>query len=137
MIVMSSRHLGRIGAAIERIARNRQGAQERRPVVVVSAMGKTTNKLLALPPPPLPGTGENRSARSRTARYPFARGACDQPRPARRARSHPRRALPGTHRAGEGLAVLGELTPRSIDAISSYASGSRASSSRWRSSTSG
>src|SRR5690242_5983357 len=34
--------------AIERVARIVRARQERRPVVVVSAMGKTTNKLLAL-----------------------------------------------------------------------------------------
>src|SRR5207247_245841 len=35
-------------AAIERVARIVKAREERRPVVVVSAMGKTTNKLLAI-----------------------------------------------------------------------------------------
>ena len=35
-------------AAIERIAGIVKARQDRRPVVVVSAMGKTTNKLLAI-----------------------------------------------------------------------------------------
>ncbi|HMC59106.1 MAG TPA: hypothetical protein VKJ01_07940, partial [Candidatus Solibacter sp.] len=35
-------------AAIERVARIVKAREERRPVVVVSAMGKTTNNLLAL-----------------------------------------------------------------------------------------
>ena len=91
-------------------------------MVVVSAMGKTTNKLLAIANAAIDGSREEyirqlhdlRDFHSREARLvvPLAdRAALD-------------RALDEHFQEltelVKGLAVLGELTPRSIDAISSY-----------------
>jgi aspartate kinase len=104
-------------AAIERVAGIVRARQQRQPVVVVSAMGKTTNKLLAIAASAMQG---NRAEYIRQLHH--SREA--------------RQVVPLDHRAEldrtldehfqeltelvKGLAVLGELTPRSIDAISSY-----------------
>jgi aspartate kinase len=113
-------------AAIERVAGIVKARLERRPVVVVSAMAKTTNKLLALASTAIGGaSGGNRAEYIRQLhelRDYHSREA--------------RRVVPLADRAEldrtldehfqeltelvKGLAVLGELTPRSIDAISSY-----------------
>jgi aspartate kinase len=109
-------------AAIERVASIVQARRDRKPVVVVSAMGKTTNKLLAIAQTALDGTREEylrqihdlRDCHSREARLvvPLAE------------RSELDRTLDEHFQEltelVKGLAVLGELTPRSIDAISSY-----------------
>ncbi len=109
-------------AAIERVAGIVKARQERKPVVVVSAMGKTTNKLLAIA-----------SAAIAADRHEFIRQIHDlRDYHSREARL----VVPLSERAEldrtldehfqeltelvKGLAVLGELTPRSIDAISSY-----------------
>ena len=91
-------------------------------MVVVSAMGKTTNKLLAIADAPSPASAaetsdqlhELRDFHSREARQvvPLEWPACSS-------------ASLDEHfqelaELVKGLAVLGELTPRSIDAISSY-----------------
>jgi aspartate kinase len=109
-------------AAMERIAAIVKSRQERRPVVVVSAMGKTTNRLLALAQSAIAGEREHYIAQLHDLRSFHSREA--------------RQIVPLSHRAEldrtlddhfqeltelvKGLAVLGELTPRSIDAISSY-----------------
>ena len=109
-------------AAIERIAGIVKSRQERRPVVVVSAMGKTTNRLLALAQAAIAGQRDQYIAQLHDLRSFHSREA--------------RQIVPLSHRAEldrtldehfqeltelvKGLAVLGELTPRSIDAISSY-----------------
>ena len=109
-------------AAIERIAGIVKSRQERRPVVVVSAMGKTTNRLLALAQAAIEGQREQYIAQLHDLRSFHSREA--------------RQIVPLAQRAEldrtlddhfqeltelvKGLAVLGELTPRSIDAISSY-----------------
>src|SRR5579871_5725804 len=109
-------------AAIERVASIVKARRDRKPVVVVSAMGKTTNKLLAIAQTALDGTREQylrqihdlRDMHSREARLvvPLAE------------RSELDRTLDEHFQEltelVKGLAVLGELTPRSIDAISSY-----------------
>jgi aspartate kinase len=109
-------------AAIERVAGIVRARESRRPVVVVSAMGKTTNKLLALAQTAIAGKREDfirqlhdlRDFHSREARQvvPLAE------------RSELDRTLDDHFQEltelVKGLAVLGELTPRSIDAISSY-----------------
>ncbi len=109
-------------AAIERVAGIVRSVEARRPVVVVSAMGKTTNKLLAIA-----------SAAIRGRRDEYIRQIHDL----RDYHSHEARlVVPLAERSAldrtlddhfqeltelvKGLAVLGELTPRSIDAISSY-----------------
>ncbi len=109
-------------AAIERVGGIVKGREPRRPVVVVSAMGKTTNKLLAIASAAIKGRREEYIQQIHDLRDFHSREA--------------RLVVPLDHRAEldrtldehfqeltelvKGLAVLGELTPRSIDAISSY-----------------
>src|SRR5579864_4636397 len=101
-------------AAIERVASIVRSRLERKPVVVVSAMGKTTNKLLAIAQAAIEGTREQylhqihdlRDMHSREARLvvPLAE------------RSELDRMLDENFQEltelVKGLAVLGELTPR-------------------------
>jgi aspartate kinase len=109
-------------AAIARVASIVHQRQERHPVVVVSAMGKTTNKLLAIAAAAIEGRREEYIRQLHDLRDYHSREA--------------RQVVPLEERAGldrfldenfqeltelvKGLAVLGELTPRSVDAISSY-----------------
>jgi aspartate kinase len=99
-------------SAIARVATIVQSRIERHPVVVVSAMGKTTNRLLAMAAEAVSG--------SRTR----ALELCGELK-------HYHIAEGGAHPAIDehfaelaellrGLAILGELTPRSVDAISSF-----------------
>jgi aspartate kinase len=108
--------------AIERVAGIVSARRDRHPVVVVSAMGKTTNKLLAIASAAIDGDRKEyiqqihdlRDFHSREARQvvPLAR------------RSELDRTLDEHFQEltelVKGLAVLGELTPRAVDAISSY-----------------
>ncbi len=109
-------------AAIERVASIVKARADRKPVVVVSAMGKTTNKLLAIASAAVEGRREEYIRQIHDLRDFHSREA--------------RQVVPLSERADldrtlddhfqeltelvKGLAVLGELTPRSIDAISSY-----------------
>jgi aspartate kinase len=109
-------------AAIERVAGIVRARVDRHPVVVVSAMGKTTNKLLAIASAAIAGKREEYIRQLHDLRDFHSREA--------------RVVVPLEDRADldrfldehfqeltelvKGLAVLGELTPRSIDAISSY-----------------
>jgi len=109
-------------AAIERVASIVKARAERKPVVVVSAMGKTTNKLLAIAEAAIAGRREDYIAQIHDLRDFHSREA--------------RLVVPLSQRAEldrtlddhfqeltelvKGLAVLGELTARSIDTISSY-----------------
>jgi aspartate kinase len=109
-------------AAIGRVAAIVKAREARRPVVVVSAMGKTTNKLLAIASAAIHGPREEYLRQIHDLRDFHSREA--------------RQVVPLEERAAldrfldehfqeltelaKGLAVLGELTPRSIDAISSY-----------------
>ena len=108
--------------AIERVAGIVKARADRKPVVVVSAMGKTTNKLLTIAQSAIHGKREDyikqihdlRDFHSREARLvaPLAeRAELD-----RILDDH----FSELTELVKGLAVLGELTPRSIDAISSY-----------------
>ena len=109
-------------AAIERVASIVRERRGRKPVVVVSAMGKTTNKLLGIAQTALDGEREDylrqihdlRDFHSREARLVVPLEE----------RSELDRTLDEHFQEltelVKGLAVLGELTPRSIDAISSY-----------------
>jgi aspartate kinase len=109
-------------AAIERVAGIVKARVDRHPIVVVSAMGKTTNKLLAIAQTAISGKREDyirqlhdlRDFHSREARQVVTlahRAALDQ-------------ALDDLFdeltELAKGIAVLGELTPRSIDAVSAY-----------------
>ncbi len=109
-------------AAIERVAGIVRARVERKPVVVVSAMGKTTNKLLAIADAAIQGKRDEYIRQLHDLRDYHSREA--------------RQIVPLEDRAAldefldehfqeltelvKGLAVLGELTPRSVDAISSY-----------------
>jgi len=109
-------------AAIERVAGIVKARRERTPVVVVSAMGKTTNKLLAIASSAIDGDRHEYIRQLQDLRDFHSRES--------------RQVVPLSERAAldrmldehfqeltelvKGLAVLGELTPRSIDAISSY-----------------
>jgi aspartate kinase len=109
-------------AAIERVASIVKAREPRRPVVVVSAMGKTTNKLLAIANTAIRGSRQEYLQQIHDLRDFHSREA--------------RQLVPLSERAeldrtldehfqeltelAKGLAVLGELTPRSIDAISAY-----------------
>jgi aspartate kinase len=109
-------------AAIERVASIVKARLDRQPVVVVSAMGKTTNRLLELAADAVEGRRERALEQLAALReYHLTE--------ARAVVSHQDtqaiEEIIGGHfrELGElvaGLAVLGELTPRSIDAISSY-----------------
>jgi aspartate kinase len=99
-------------AALERVTGIVKSRLHRKPVVVVSAMGKTTNRLLQSANLAVSGQREE-ALRELVALRDF----------------HLRES--GMERTVEehfqeltelvkGLAVLGELTPRSIDAISSF-----------------
>jgi aspartate kinase len=108
--------------AIERVAGIVKKRLDRHPVVVVSAMGKTTNKLLAIAAAAIEGKRDEFIRQLHDLRDYHSREA--------------RQVVPLEGRAGldrfldehfqeltelvKGLAVLGELTPRSVDAISSY-----------------
>ena len=109
-------------AAIARVAGIVNQRRDRHPVVVVSAMGKTTNKLLAIAAAAIEGKRHEYIRQLQDLRDYHSREA--------------RQVAPLAERAGldrfldehfqeltelvKGLAVLGELTPRSVDAISSY-----------------
>ena len=109
-------------SAIEHLAGIVKARLDRHPVVVVSAMGKTTNKLLAI---------------ARTSIEGDRKAALAQIHDLRDFHSHhARQVVPLEDRTEldvflddhfqeltelvKGLGVLGEATPRSIDAISSY-----------------
>jgi aspartate kinase len=109
-------------AAIERVASIVRARLDRRPVVVVSAMGRTTNKLLEMARQAVAGNREQALIVLREIEVLH--------------RSEAKRVVPAEDLAqfesaldahfrelaemARGLAVMGELTPRSIDAISSY-----------------
>jgi aspartate kinase len=99
--------------AIERVAGVVRDRLAQRPVVVVSAMGKTTNKLLAIAAAAVGGNREqalDQLAQLRDFHCRESSGVDAE------IESH-------FQELGElvrGLAVMGELTPRATDAISSY-----------------
>ena len=99
-------------AAIERVAGIVGSRLERHPVVVVSAMGKTTNRLLSIANHAVDGDREAALEELRQLRDFHLRESGME----RTVDEH-------FQELGElvrGLAVLGELTPRSIDALSSF-----------------
>ncbi len=109
-------------AAIERVAAIVQAHMNRRPVVVVSAMGRTTDQLLAIAADAAGGKREQAlSALAALCDYHLREAAplvC----------ASDRKELEGLIEEHfrelaeivKGLAALGELTPRSSDAIASY-----------------
>jgi len=109
-------------AAIERVASIVRARAARHPVVVVSAMGKTTNKLLAIANAAIAGNRANYIAQLHDLRDFHSREArlvvplADRAELDRTLDEH----FQELTELVKGLAILGELTPRSIDAISSY-----------------
>ena len=109
-------------AAIERVASIVKARTERRPVVVVSAMGKTTNKLLAIAADSV--NGRRAQALDQLAELRAFHQRETESILREDDRTEARRIL--DEHFGElaelsgGFAVLGELTPRSIDAISAF-----------------
>jgi aspartate kinase len=109
-------------AAIERVASIVGERVARRPVVVVSAMGQTTNKLLAIAQAAVSGDREKALELTAGLEDYHAREAGqvvrerDLPELQQILKSH----FQELRELARGLAVLGELTPRSVDAVSSY-----------------
>ncbi len=108
--------------AIERVAGIVAGRVKERPVVVVSAMGKTTDRLLKLASTAVSGNRKLSIELLRDLRDFHGREARKLAPPARRLSFE---ACLEDHfqelsELSKGLAVLGELTPRSVDAITSY-----------------
>lgn len=109
-------------AAIERVAGIVKARLDRKPIVVVSAMGKTTNKLLAISQAAMEGRREDYLRQIHDLRDFHSREA--------------RIVVPVEGRAQldrtlddffddltelvKGIAALGELTPRTVDAVSAY-----------------
>ena len=109
-------------AAIERVASIVRARLTRKPVVVVSAMGRTTNKLLAMGRHAADGEREQAlelldeiEQLHRNEALKMVREE-DSSEVVRNIEDHCRELAEMVR----GLAVMGELTPRSSDAISSY-----------------
>jgi aspartate kinase len=116
-------------AAITRVAGIVKARANRKPVVVVSAMGKTTNKLLAIAD--LAVKGDRDKALDQVVELrDFHLREAHELIPEGRRREDLDNALNGLFDELEelvrGISVLGELTPRATDAIASY--GERVSS---------
>lgn len=109
-------------AAIRRVCDIVRARLERRPVVVVSAMGRTTNRLLAMARLAASGRRDEALAECEALRRFHHEEGLHATDPGERP------ALAGfldEHFREladllQGLAVLGELTPRSLDAVASY-----------------
>jgi len=99
--------------AIDRVASIVRARFERHPVVVVSAMGKTTNRLLAIAQSAVSGDRDGALKQlENLKRYTVDEGGSVGGKVEEHFQELEELVL--------GLSVLGELTPRSIDAISSY-----------------
>ena len=108
--------------AIERVAGIVKARQERKPVVVVSAMGKTTNRLFNIARTAVQGHREEYLSQIHELRDFHSREARQMVSLAERTTLD--RTLDDHFQEltelVKGLAVLGELTPRATDAIGSY-----------------
>jgi aspartate kinase len=100
------------GEAIERVTGIVKSRLERKPVVVVSAMGKTTNKLLAIAKAAVTGDRD----RALGMLYELRDFHLRESGMERTVDQH----FQELSELIKGLAILGELSPRSIDAISSF-----------------
>ncbi len=99
-------------SAIERVTEIVKSRLDRHPVVVVSAMGKTTNKLLAIAHGAINGERDHALGQLFELRDFHLRESGME----RTVEQH----FQELSELIKGLSVLGELTPRSIDAISSF-----------------
>jgi aspartate kinase len=98
--------------ALERVAGIVKSHLDRKPVVVVSAMGKTTNRLLQIANLAVSGKRDDALRELLALRDYHLRESGME----RTVDEH----FQELAELAKGLAVLGELTPRSIDAISSF-----------------
>ncbi|MCC7176323.1 MAG: lysine-sensitive aspartokinase 3 [Bryobacterales bacterium] len=109
-------------AALERVASIVKARLDRRPAVVVSAMGKTTNKLLSIAADAAAGRRSAALAQLEDLRSFHLREAepavLEQDRPA--VRGIIEEHFQELGELVKGLGLVGELSPRSVDAISSY-----------------
>jgi aspartate kinase len=109
-------------AAIRRVASIVKSRLERRPVVVVSAMGQTTNKLLAIAADAVHGKRDSALSQLDLLCEFHRNEAVELALDIERERllglidEHFRELT----EVVKGLSVLGELSPRSVDAVSSY-----------------
>jgi aspartate kinase len=101
--------------AILRVAGIVQARAERRPVVVVSAMGKTTNRLLEAANLAVSGQRDAALAKVEELRA-YHHKEADRFGAAATIDAH----FQELSELVRGLAILGELTPRSVDAVSSF-----------------
>jgi aspartate kinase len=101
--------------AIARVAAIVRSRLERRPVVVVSAMGKTTNRLLAVATTAVSGDRDGALAQLEELRGFHLREAAGLSVDAEIDRH-----FDELTELAKGLAIMGELTPRATDAISAY-----------------
>ena len=99
-------------AAMARVTGIVRERLDRKPVVVVSAMGKTTNKLLAIAHAAVNGQKDDAIRQLLELRDFHLRESNME----RTVDEH----FQELSELVKGLAILGELTPRSIDAISSF-----------------
>ncbi len=99
-------------AALERVAGIVKSRLDRKPVVVVSAMGKTTNRLLEIANLAVSGKRDDALRELLALRDYHLRESGME----RTVDEH----FQELAELAKGLAVLGELTPRSVDAISSF-----------------
>ncbi|MFN7919354.1 MAG: lysine-sensitive aspartokinase 3 [Bryobacteraceae bacterium] len=100
-------------AAIERVASIVRSRLARKPVVVVSAIGKTTNRLLALAGIAVKGNADAALEQLRELEsYTLHEGGS--------VNGQVEQLFRDIASLVRGLAVLGELTPRSIDAVSAF-----------------
>ncbi|HYO83865.1 MAG TPA: lysine-sensitive aspartokinase 3, partial [Bryobacteraceae bacterium] len=110
-------------AAIRRVAAIVQARIPRRPVVVVSAMGKTTNKLLAIADLAVQGEREDALEQTDTLRdfhLAEARELLPEGELREAAESTIECHFEELRELLRGVSVLGELTPRATDAVASY-----------------
>src|SRR5258707_5476023 len=109
-------------AAIQRVTSIVAARRDRHPVVVVSAMGKTTNKLLAIAAEAVKGNRRQALELLCELHYSHLREGKALVEESQAAQMQ--EIIDGPfHELEElvkGLSVMGELTPRSIDAVSSY-----------------
>ena len=102
-------------SAIERVAGIVRDRLAQNPVVVVSAMGKTTNKLLAIASAAVAGDRDSALDQLRQLREFHAREAAGLG-----VDTEIEAHFSELTELVKGLAVMGELTPRATDAVSSY-----------------
>jgi aspartate kinase len=101
--------------AIRRVAGIVRDRLDRNPVVVVSAMGKTTNKLLAIAAAAVAGDRDGALASLDELLQFHLREAAGLGM-----EEHLRAQFHDIEQLVRGLAIMGELTPRATDAISAY-----------------